>query len=1223
MLCAKTPGNEWCYVKQKIRSEHSYPSFPYSRTAAAYKRNAENRLQKVILFGGRSATFNSDSERPITWLYTPWTNSWESLQLNPSPSSRDRHGMVTLCETKIVLFGGFGPDLDSKNDTWLFLGSSESWSPVKYSQGSYPTPTGGPFASAAAVFQPNSTCHCKESLIYVRGAVGDPATLWELRCENEKKLIYKWIRRQGHCKLPGDRLKGAQVFSVTINSTSYLFVNGGVNEITDWIVSVDGQFYKAILPSPFLWLIDVKTNSWFLFKNYTIDPNVAEAVFNADAIFGYWKQKVSLIFKNQKVFAFDFRQYKLMKVVCQFCPPSGPKNPSAARKGYVKVGNTILVFGVGDTYQDFLYNAFVMNVSIVGIDRSRNTIEIAWIASPPSRSFPPVLFSGSFSSVVQNGAMYVFGGMVSNRRYSEGSPSVYFPIEDHMNSNSVWKLQYKTMDWHAVNPENSPGSRCFHCGALASNDIFVQFGGNTATPRDLFGQLKKQPPLNLLEIVNASFQQDLWGFSTTKRLWTKYTSTSGQQPRLRIRCTMASMPNGSVILFGGMIISPQYDLRPTNDLWLLSLGQRGKTSVAIWRLLYEECMSGEGCHGPEARFHNALTIMEKSVIIFGGYGYENETCFDRTLWSFDIDTSSWEHTRVQEIKNFSYLPSRRNDKLNCFTTGTLVGNKLIVSLMYRQYVGEFYSRSYVLDLKKSSKDLVRWMELGHPPREVLQSVLHTYRNVVISLGTFSANDRAEIEVKFPPLTVAFRLGCPKGEYSPDFTSYSCRSCDVATFASVASQICSECPVGSITYNDNAVSIDNCSCARDYCHNGKCQITFVNSDKITPKVTCQCQVGFTGSTCKYPTHYLIGTGAFALSCLLSVIVTLVYRYHKANVRRKRKLREIEKTFTIPEEEVVLEGRIDTACRGGYSKVHKAKYRGMSHVAIKELSMDIAEIDNTVLLEFAREIEMMSLLSHRNIVKFFGAGKFKANNGPFLVLEYVEKGSLKNILLTSPVRISFERKLTFAFDASQGMEYLHSQIPPRIHRDLKTANLLVDQNWVVKVADFGCARLTKKEGREMKPQPRQRQQTVGNETTLLLDESRYMTVWHIGTLYWASPEVLLRQAYGSSADVYSYGIVLWEIMTRGAPYEEFEDLAHCTINQTKTIIALEHRRPTIPVYVPIDMANLIQKCWHKNSRERPKFSAISEELQEMLENCFPTDEISGILSEDYPDSAITSL
>ena len=199
--------------------------------------------------------------------------------------------------------------------------------------------------------------------------------------------------------------------------------------------------------------------------------------------------------------------------------------------------------------------------------------------------------------------------------------------------------------------------------------------------------------------------------------------------------------------------------------------------------------------------------------------------------------------------------------------------------------------------------------------------------------------------------------------------------------------------------------------------------------------------------------------------------------------------------------------------------------MKYVAVKNLQMDIAEIDKTVLLEFIREIEVMSLLSHKNIVKFFGAGRFEKSNDPFLVLEYVKRGSLRNILYRSPNLVTFRRKCQFAFDVSLGMEYLHNLKRPRNHRDLKTANLLVDKNWVVKVADFGCAKLLIQEGEPLRPKKRRSASNSENGSSgKLLEEDllpeNCMTVWHIGTLYWCAPEILLKQAYGTPADVYRY-------------------------------------------------------------------------------------------------------
>ena len=244
----------------------------------------------------------------------------------------------------------------------------------------------------------------------------------------------------------------------------------------------------------------------------------------------------------------------------------------------------------------------------------------------------------------------------------------------------------------------------------------------------------------------------------------------------------------------------------------------------------------------------------------------------------------------------------------------------------------------------------------------------------------------------------------------------------------------------------------------------------------PSAKCECDSGYTGRTCKYPTYYLIGVGTVFLSVILTLMAAFIYRFQRQNAIRKSKLKQLQKTFAIPENELVLLERIDLDCRGSYSKVYKATYRRMAFVAIKALLKDLAEIDNTVLLEFIREIEIMSLLSHKNIVKCFGAGRFNGTN-PFLVLEYVEKGSLRNILYPSPICVTSKRKYQFALDAANGMEYLHGQKPPRIHRDLKTANLLVDDNWTVKVADFGCSKVLKEEGRAMQPKKGKKSNRVG--------------------------------------------------------------------------------------------------------------------------------------------------
>ena len=101
--------------------------------------------------------------------------------------------------------------------------------------------------------------------------------------------------------------------------------------------------------------------------------------------------------------------------------------------------------------------------------------------------------------------------------------------------------------------------------------------------------------------------------------------------------------------------------------------------------------------------------------------------------------------------------------------------------------------------------------------------------------------------------------------------------------------------------------------------------------------------------------------------------------------------------------------------------------------------------------------MRTIRHNNILLFYGAGVFKSSDAlaaPFLVIEWCDRGSLRS-LLKSNLELSVERRLSFCIGAAQGMQFLHAT--NKIHRDLKSGNILVSAGWVVKIADFGTSKL----------------------------------------------------------------------------------------------------------------------------------------------------------------------
>ncbi|CAE7390149.1 ANP1 [Symbiodinium natans] len=156
---------------------------------------------------------------------------------------------------------------------------------------------------------------------------------------------------------------------------------------------------------------------------------------------------------------------------------------------------------------------------------------------------------------------------------------------------------------------------------------------------------------------------------------------------------------------------------------------------------------------------------------------------------------------------------------------------------------------------------------------------------------------------------------------------------------------------------------------------------------------------------------------------------------------------------------------------------------------------------------REVSIHSRLSHSNIVAFLGTDMLADKMHIFL--EYMSCGSLYHLLQTrGPLQEL--KTASYAQQVLEGVHYLHTRKPSVLHRDLKTANILLGPNGVVKLADFGCAK-----------------RVSGTAMHTLR-----------GSVQWMAPEVLNQQPYGKTADIWSFGCVLVEMITGKAPWGQFE-------------------------------------------------------------------------------------
>uniref|UniRef100_A0A1I7TJ14 receptor protein-tyrosine kinase n=1 Tax=Caenorhabditis tropicalis TaxID=1561998 RepID=A0A1I7TJ14_9PELO len=251
--------------------------------------------------------------------------------------------------------------------------------------------------------------------------------------------------------------------------------------------------------------------------------------------------------------------------------------------------------------------------------------------------------------------------------------------------------------------------------------------------------------------------------------------------------------------------------------------------------------------------------------------------------------------------------------------------------------------------------------------------------------------------------------------------------------------------------------------------------------------------------------------------------------------------------------------DPIGQGNYGVVYKAIYApSKSH----EEKVVCKYLKDGKISEFYDEARTMSMFNHPNILRLIGVALDDTSNFPIIVTEYMANGDLKSFITNQQNEIKMRDLFEFAIDIAEGMNYLHSK--KYIHRDLACRNCLLDSLQRVKIADFGLCRKVDAET-EMYHQITERDLPVR----------------------WFPPEII-ETGFGIGSDIWSFGVVIWELFTRGSvPYSK---MASWTLILPWLKQSEENRLPK-PPYCPAKMYNdVMMACWRANPAERPQFSEL---------------------------------
>lgn len=1060
------------------------PTYKRYAAAAAVElcRINGSKYDAMIVYGGVGYL-----ETEATWLYDLEMKKWQSFEQPRGPSLKLFHTLVTLCSRLVVLFGGADSEtrkrVDSvvsecKNETWIFDIHRKVWNVLPIvSTGDFNRPR-CLHAAASIVSSTSSSCSCKESMLVYGGLSGfSPKTylydMWELRCISDRTTpnlpTYKWIR----VNFTGSelRLRFPQASSAFHNS---LFILFGLVQAKDM-----GE----------LWSFNASSSQWYLLSS--LGPKPPDKVLYMTGQTTKTHSPFHLVLAccmPLRVFDLVTNQWYTPKPLLDMLVPDLQVETSAM----AAFRNSVLTFAGQVNFRIPQTTNELWRLTMPAPDRFH------WASLHPE--IPDLKTRGlAVGGIVGTKTLVYFGGAVATLD------------KNPFSTNETWILDLESFIWEKKVVARAPPDRFAAAGTVLQGSLLVVHGGVSF---DLLGG-------------SVRMLSDTWAYDSSTGTWSECQTK--KSPGRRFLHNALAVDNSTMVILGGF---KDIFFYPQTDIWRFRLDTMTSTFRGTWTLLKES--------GPYSHIGYGAVILGRKIMIYGGtrsvtpgsiflkvlskryfqsdYLVWEPVC-EEVLWSFDLEQNIWEKVKYANDTG----PGRR-----CFTSAIRLGDNMIVhgGCSSVNLTGEFFTEMvwYKCTVDASQQGVWSyhmrtnaWTRLSSSASlpNHLAPMQVEWKGLILALGgvttPYYKPDQWNGFMAYQPV-------CPPGTDTQDFASMGCRPCRVGRYSSSPGSECTRCPVGLSTPTTGSISKNNCSvCESSLCGHGQCRVALPG-----PSFYCECNFGYTKNNegrCAVATYYLAGTGLLAGILLLLLVVAVLVRLKRAQKTNRAAMREKEleltemtNVWTVDPKELRLGCRLDRRSPGGFGDVWKADYREIT-VAVKILKQEEFELDSSE-VAFEREIQVMRTIRHPNVVMFLGVGHFSDTGRPFIVMEYMSRGCLGNILRNDSYALSSSQQIRFALDAAKGMRFLHSRRPPRIHRDLKSGNLLVSERWVIKVADFGSARLVKDEGVEQAAFKGSSRLTL----SIPLLQPQYALSTCVGTALWTAPELLRGDSYGTAVDVY---------------------------------------------------------------------------------------------------------